>query len=83
MSFFDEQEKVETPALEQLQALGWTSIPGANLSPETSTERQYYRDVVLQDRLTTAIRHINPWISEENLRKVMRDLRFQGLSIPP
>ena len=82
MSFFDEQEKVETPALEQLQALDWTYVPGADLSPESSTERQYYRDVVLQDRLTTAIRRINPWISEENLRKVVRDLRFQGVEHP-
>ena len=78
----DEYDKVELPALEQLQALDWTYVPGADLSPESSTERQYYRDVVLQDRLTTAIRRINPWISEENLRKVVRDLRFQGVEHP-
>ena len=78
----DEYDKVELPALEQLQGLGWTYVPGAELSPESSNERQYYRDVVLEHRLTAAIQRINPWISEENLRKVVRDLRFQGVEHP-
>lgn len=78
----DEFDKVELPALEQLQALGWTYVTGADLSPESSSERQHYRDVVLGHRLTTATRRINPWISDDNLRKVVRDLRFQGIEHP-
>ena len=78
----DEYDKVELPAIEQLQSLGWTYLPGADLSPETSSERQYYRDVVLEQRLTAAIQRINPWISEENLRKVVRDLRVEGKGHP-
>lgn len=78
----DEQDKVELPALEQLQGLGWNYVPGADLSPESSNERQAFSRVVLEHRLTAAIQRINPWISEENLRKVIRDLRFQGIEHP-
>ena len=64
----DELDKVELPALLQLQQLGWQYIPGAMLSPE-SGERDYLRDVVLVNRLNSAIKRLNPWISDENLRK--------------
>lgn len=70
----DEFDKVELPALEQLQSLGWPYVEGAELSPEESDERSSFKDVVLEKRLTTSIKRINPWISEENLRKVVRDL---------
>lgn len=78
--FQGEITKVEQPALEQLQKLGWSYVPGATLAPAAvkgdpaPAERAYYRDVVLQPRLEAAIRRLNPWISEENLRKVMRDI---------
>jgi type I restriction enzyme, R subunit len=80
--FQDEYDKVEGPAIEQLTQLGWQYIHGAELSPENSKERQYFRDVVLVQRLEAAIKRINPWISDENLRKVSRDLthpNFAGL----
>lgn len=68
----EEYDKVELPAIEQLQQQGWQYIHGAKLTPEHN-ERPYMRDVVLVKRLEAAIKRINPWISEENLRKVMRD----------
>ena len=70
----DEFEKVELPALEQLQELGWEYLEGAKLSPDASDERSSYKEVVLERRLTDAIKRINPWINDENLRKVVRDL---------
>ena len=72
--FQDELDKVEQPAVDQLIKLGWTYAPGAELSPDNSSERAYYRDVLLVNRLETALRKLNPWISEENLRKVMREI---------
>ena len=77
----DEYDKVELPAIEQLQQLGWDYVHGSKLGPE-STERAYLRDVVLVKRLEAAIQRINPWISDENLRKVMREVthpNFAGL----
>ena len=69
-----ELDKVELPALDQLQALGWQYLEGAKLSPEESDERDSYKEVVLEKRLSLSIKRINPWISDENLHKVVRDL---------
>ncbi|WP_144777976.1 type I restriction endonuclease subunit R [Marinobacter maritimus] len=77
--FQDEVEKVELPAIDQLTRLGWTYVPGADLAPVLPVdgapvgERGYYRDVVLSKRLEAAVVRLNPWISDENLRKVIRE----------
>jgi type I restriction enzyme R subunit len=70
----DELDKVELPALEQLQSLGWSYVEGAKLSPDESDERGSLKEVVLEKRLTESLKRINPWINDENLRKVVRDL---------
>ena len=71
----NEFDKVEAPAIAQLVKLGWTYIQGKSLSPEhVNQERAYLRDVVLVKRLEAAIKRINPWISDENLRKVSREV---------
>ncbi len=79
--FQDEEVKVEQPAIDQLMKQGWNYVPGALLAPAVaakgllhSAEREYYRDVVLVGRLEAALRKLNPWISDENLAKVMREL---------
>ncbi|MCX4190811.1 type I restriction endonuclease subunit R [Methylophaga sp. OBS3] len=78
--FQDEIEKVELPAIEQLTRLGWKYVPGAELAPTlfadgtSEGERGYYRDVVLVKRLEAAIVRLNPWISDENLRKTIREI---------
>jgi len=77
--FKDENDKVEQPALQQLQNLGWKYVTGLELAPLASAEdspnrRDYLRDVVLVNRLEASLRKLNPWISEENLRKVMREI---------
>jgi type I restriction enzyme R subunit len=38
--FQDEEQKVELPAIEQLQSLGWDYIHGSKLAPDSSDERQ-------------------------------------------
>ena len=70
----DEFNIVEGPALQQLQTLGWEYMDGTLLSPEVSDERDSLKDVVLQKRFTESVQRLNPWISEENLRKVVRDV---------
>lgn len=70
----DEYDKVELPALEQLKALGWDYLYGSFVAPDSSKERKYYREVVLEQRLTQAVKKINPWINDENLRKVIREI---------
>ncbi|WP_372377927.1 type I restriction endonuclease subunit R [Vibrio natriegens] len=71
----NEFDKVEAPAIAQLVKLGWSYVQGKALAPEhVNQERTYLRDVVLVKRLEAAIKRINPWISEENLRKVSREV---------
>ena len=70
----DEFDKVELPAIEQLQSLGWTYVKGEDLSPDKSSERTSLKEVVLEDRLSANIKRINPWISDQNLHKVVKDL---------
>lgn len=69
----DEYDKVELPALAQLQQLGWTYLHGSHFAPAASGERAHFREVVLEQRLSAAIQRINPWISLDNLRKVVRE----------
>lgn len=69
-----ELDQVERPALQQLQSLGWLYVEGAPLSPHASGERTSFKEVVLEKRLTASIKRINPWINDENLHKVVREL---------
>ncbi len=66
---------VEQPALDQLQKSGWSYIDGRELTPDNSDSRSSFKEVVLNLYLEQAIKRINPWISEENLRKISVDLR--------
>jgi len=68
----DEFNKVEYPALENLKKLGWTYIEGNKLSPDISEERNSFKQVVLKKRLYEAIKRINPWIDNENCKKIFR-----------
>ena len=70
----DERKLVEAPALEQLKGLGWSHLDGTTLVPGTSNHRSSLKDVVLTPNLEQAIQRINPWISDDNLRKVVREV---------
>ena len=70
----DERQFVEAPALDQLKGLGWSHLDGTTLVPEKSNHRSSLKDVVLTPNLEQAIQRINPWISEDNLRKVVREV---------
>src|SRR5210317_1074449 len=70
----DELDKVELPALQTLQSLGWTYLEGSKLSPDESDERNSYKDIVLEHRLEKAIQTINPWISDDNPHRVISNI---------
>ena len=67
-----EFQYVEQPALDQLQSNGWSYQDGKQLAPDTSDIRASLKEVTLIPNLEKAIQRINPWISEENLRKIVR-----------
>jgi len=72
---YNEETKVENPAIEQLVALGYTHVHGSELAHDhENKERSSVREVVLTKRLAKAIRKLNPWINEQNLEKIVREI---------
>lgn len=67
---WDEMNKVEIPAAELLSAMGWTYISAEALE----AERESLRQVVLAGRLANKLRTLNPWISEDNIKKAIREI---------
>lgn len=67
---WNEKSTVENRIIDHLKGFGYTYIHGTYLEGE----RQTLRDVVLEQRFADAIRRINPWIDDNNLRKVVRDV---------
>lgn len=63
----------EKPAIEQLIKLGYEYVSGDEVAAN-SVERNSLRDVVFQKTLSDSIKKINPWLNDENLRKIIRDL---------
>lgn len=73
-----EYDLVERPFCEQLKAMGWEWLEGDVDVPEL-TERANFREVLLKERLATALRKINlrdgrPWLDDDRIAKAIRDL---------
>jgi type I restriction enzyme, R subunit len=65
---WNEAGQSEDPAIELLLNLGYAYVP-----PDTlDAERDSLRDVVLVTRLETALRRLNPWLSDDNKHKAVR-----------
>lgn len=67
---WNEKGLVENRVIEHLQGLGYTYVPGSTLEQE----RHIQSEVVLRKRLEDALMRLNPWLSENNLNKVLRSL---------
>ncbi len=63
----NEEESVEKPLIEQLKKLGYSHLTSKELKRERSS-------VILESRLRDALKRLNPWISENNLDKVIREI---------
>jgi len=60
----------EDPAVEHLRRLGYTYVAPSTLD----IERDSFKEVVLPKRLAAALKRINPWISDDNLHKAVREV---------
>ena len=71
---FNEDTLPESPAIEQLQRLGYEHIQGAALDPELKDvcERSSCREIILIPRLKKKLAGINPHLTEESINKAMR-----------
>ena len=64
-----EEYMVENHAISILKNLDYSYIHGSDLTPHDG-ERESYRDVILKKRFISAIKRINPWLSDEMAEKV-------------
>lgn len=65
-----EYSEVELPFIEQLIGYGYTHKKGADLNKE----RIGKGNIILEERFGHAIKRLNPWISEENVNKVIKQM---------
>jgi type I restriction enzyme R subunit len=66
-----EDSLVEQPALELLRDAGWEHVHGSELAAEEpGAERTRWSDVVLPDRLRSAVERINPQLPPETVQRV-------------
>ena len=74
MAYLYESE-IEEMAIEELQALGYTYISGNDLTPDTAPlERKSFADVILRDRCLSALRRINPHLSDGAIESALKAL---------
>jgi type I restriction enzyme R subunit len=79
----DEKYHVEEPLLEHLEKLDWTVVR-LDMHHQTPREtgREDFSQVVLEDRLSNAIRDINDWMEPDQVEEVIRRLcDFQSSSL--
>ncbi len=69
----DEYAETERPALDTLQRLGWDTVDQQGTMWDDP--RETTSSVVLEPRLRDAVERLNPWISENNLNKAVREIQ--------
>jgi type I restriction enzyme, R subunit len=68
----NEETLVELPAIEYLTTIhGYNFIEGDKLTPAYG-ERDTLSEVILSKRMKTSLKKLNPWISDDNVNKVIR-----------
>lgn len=67
----DELNYSEEPAALQLQRLGWVFVASEKLD----AERDSLREVILRPRLQEALKRLNPWLSDDNIVRVVHGLK--------
>jgi type I restriction enzyme R subunit len=77
-----EYDLVEKPFCQQLKRIGWQWIEGDPDLPET-TERESSQQVLLKNRLASAIKKLNlrngqPWLDDARVARAIRDLEQAG-----
>lgn len=69
-TIWNEIDLSEDPAVELLQGLGYAFVPSERLEKE----RGSLRAVILFPRLAAALKKLNPWLSEDNVKKAIRSI---------
>lgn len=75
MNPLNENNLTEQSLIEWLGAQGYEYLPGPSIAPgQPSAERDNFREVVLKNRLLTAVRRFNPQLPAEQAEQVVNDI---------
>ena len=70
------ENDIELYTIEELKRLGFQFLHGPDISPDGECpERRAYSDVILKDRLRTAIQRLNPAIPADAGEQALRDVQ--------
>ncbi|MET9317249.1 type I restriction endonuclease subunit R [Kribbella sp. NPDC003505] len=70
------EDALEQWVLQILTELGWTPVYGPDIAPgEPGAERDDYREVVLNERLSAAVRRLNPRLTTDAVADVVRTVQ--------
>src|SRR3972149_2608389 len=70
------ENDIERYTIKELKRLGFQFLHGPDISPDGEfPERQSYSDVILKDRLRTAIQRLNPAIPADAGEQALRDVQ--------
>ena len=70
----DERNHVEKPLLDQLQGLDWEIIDLDNKQHPADSHRQNFTEVVMLPVLREQLKVINPWLEDEQVEEVVKQL---------
>ena len=82
-----EWEKVERPLLEHLASLGWETLVWSERQPSHNVARSSDRDVLLEQRLRSALLRINPgsdgmpWLDDARISAAVAELRSPSAGV--
>ena len=69
------EQQLEDLCIGWFQEIGWNFVHGPDIAPDSnSPERADYRQVILRDRLLTAMARINPTIPASALEQAAHEL---------
>lgn len=75
MNILNENNLTEQPLIEWLKGQGYEYVYGPDIAPnQPSAERESFRDVVLKDRLLSAVRRFNPQLPPVQAEQVVLDI---------
>lgn len=74
LAYLTENYMVEQSAINWFKELGYQYSHGSELIPD-NYERESYRDVILKNRFISAIKRINPWLTETLAEEVYRNVK--------
>src|ERR1700687_5461658 len=78
----NEKEYVEEPFLRQLERLKWKILRAgaAGKGDPAVTFREGFNEVILEKNLREALLKINPWLQEDQLAPIVRELPTPGVT---